>query len=168
MRWTLVRARGDSALIFEVMPPAFPVRSIPALVLEDLPATGPDAFGQLGRVWVGSRFGLKQIHPDGLDPDAVTLFERVLEGVRANAMLAFELRAASALAARDREHYEQMGKLERQLRRMSGQPDRPGQRGGRRGRPVSGRRWRTPPSPSPRSTRFRPRRAPGRNVARQG
>ena len=116
----LVRARGDGALIFEVMPPAFPVRSIPALVLEDLPATGPDAFGQLGRIWVGSRFGLKQIHPDGLDPDAVTLFERVLEGVRANAMLAFELRAASALAARDREHYEQMGKLERQLRRMSG------------------------------------------------
>jgi S1-C subfamily serine protease len=116
----LVRARGDGALIFEVMPPAFPVRSIPALVLEDLPATGPDAFGQLGRVWVGSRFGLKQIRPDGLDPDAVTLFERVLESVRANAMLAFELRAASALAARDREHYEQMGKLERQLRRMSG------------------------------------------------
>lgn len=113
----LVRGRGDGALIFEVMPPGFPVRTIPAVVLEDLPASGPDAFGQLGRIWVGSRFGLKLVRVEGLDPDALALFERVLEGLRANAELALELRAASALAARDREHYEQMGKLERQLKR---------------------------------------------------
>jgi hypothetical protein len=115
----LVRPRGDGALVFEVMPPAFPVRSIPALVLEDLPATGPDAFGQLGRAWVGSRFGLKALRTDGLDADTEAFLERVLEGLRANAILAVELRSASALASKDREHYEQMGKLERQLRRSA-------------------------------------------------
>src|SRR5215813_3131942 len=115
----LVRARGDGALVFEVMPPAFPVRSIPALVLEDLPAGGAESFGQLGRVWVGSRFGLKTLRVDGLDADTEAFLERVLEGLRANALLALELRSASALASRDREHYEQMGKLERQLRRVA-------------------------------------------------
>ena len=115
----LVRARGDGALVFEVMPPAFPVRSIPALVVEDLPASGADSFGQLGRVWVGSRFGLKPVRTDGLDADTQAFLERVLEGLRGNAVLALELRSASALAARDREHYEQMGKLERQLRRAA-------------------------------------------------
>jgi len=115
----LVRARGDGALVFEVMPPAFPVRSTPALVVEDLPATGPDAFGQLGRVWVGSRFGLRVLRTDGLDADTEAFLERVVEGLRANAVLALELRSASALASKDREHYEQMGKLERQLRRSA-------------------------------------------------
>jgi len=115
----LVRPRGDGALVFEVMAPSFPVRSTPALVLEDLPATGADSFGQLGRVWVGSRFGLKVLRTDGLDADTQAFLERVLEGLRANAILALELRGASALASRDREHYEQMGKLERQLRRSA-------------------------------------------------
>jgi serine protease Do len=117
----VARPRSDGALIFEVMSPAFPVRSTPALVLEDLadPAQ-PEGYGELGRVWVGGKFGLKTYAKGSLDPDAQTLVERVLEGLRANAELASELRAAQGQAARDREHYEQMGKLERQLRRAAG------------------------------------------------
>jgi hypothetical protein len=103
------------------MSPAFPVRSTPALVLEDLPDPAqPEGYGELGRVWIGGKFGLKAYPKGALDPDGQTLVERVLEGLRSNAGLAVELRAAQGQAARDREHYEQMGKLERQLRRSAG------------------------------------------------
>jgi serine protease Do len=112
----VARARSDGALIFEVMSPSFPVRSTPALVLEDLPQGQPEGYGELGRVWVGGRFGLKAYPRSALDVDGQTLVERVLDGLRANAGLALELRNAQGQAARDREHYEHMGKLERQLR----------------------------------------------------
>src|SRR6185295_8500927 len=112
--------RSDGALIFEVMSPGFPVRSTPALVVEDLTdAAQPESYGEMGRVWIGGKFGLKAYPKGGLDPDAQTLVERVLDGLRGNAGLALELRTAQGQAARDREHYEQMGKLERQLRRAS-------------------------------------------------
>jgi len=114
------RPRSDGALIFEVMSPGFPVRSTPALVVEDL-ADGPvEGYGELGRVWVGGKFGLKPYPKGALDSDAQALIERVLEGLRGNAGLALELRTAQGQAARDREHYEHMGKLERQLRRAAG------------------------------------------------
>ena len=116
----VARPRSDGALIFEVMSPAFPFRSTPALVVEDLPdAVQPESYGELGRIWVGGRFGLKAYPRGGLDSDGQALIERVLDGLRANAGLALELRNAQGQAARDREHYEQMGKLERQLRRSS-------------------------------------------------
>ncbi len=115
----VARVRGDGALVYEVMPPSFPLRSIPAFVLEDLP-TGPvDGFGELGRVWIGSRFGLKLYTAETLDADAQTLLGRLLEGLRGNALLALEARTSGLLAARDREHYEHAGKLERQLRRTA-------------------------------------------------
>ena len=115
----VARPRSDGALVFEVMGPAFPLRSTPALVLEDLPGGTAEAYGELGRVWVGGRFGLKAYPKGSLDADAQVLVERVLDGVRTNADLAFELRTAQGQAARDREHYEHMGKLERQLRRAA-------------------------------------------------
>ena len=115
----VARTRSDGALIFEVMSPSFPVRSSPALVFEDLPGVGEEGYGELGRVWVGGRFGLKPYGKGGLDADAQALIERALEGLRTNAGLALELRNAQGQAARDREHYEHMGKLERQLRRAA-------------------------------------------------
>jgi S1-C subfamily serine protease len=115
----VARPRSDGALVFEVMSSNFPVRSTPALVLEDLPGGLPEGWGELGRVWVGGRFGLKAYPRGSLDADAEALVERVLDGLRANADLALELRAAQVQAARDREHYEHMGKLERQLRRAA-------------------------------------------------
>ena len=89
------------------------------MVIEDLPPSSEDGYGELGRVWVGGRFGLKAYPKGGLDADGAALIERVLEGLRANAGLALELRTAQGQAARDREHYEHMGKLERQLRRAA-------------------------------------------------
>ncbi len=115
----VARARSDGALIFEVMSPGFPLRSTPALVVEDLPEGPEEGYGELGRVWIGGRFGLKAYHKGGLDADGQVLVERVLDGLRANAGLALELRTAQGQAARDREHYEHMGKLERQLRRAA-------------------------------------------------
>jgi hypothetical protein len=89
--------------------------------VEDLPDTAqPESYGELGRIWVGGKFGLKAYPKGGLDSDALALIERVLDTLRANAGLALELRNAQGQAARDREHYEQMGKLERQLRHASG------------------------------------------------
>ena len=88
-------------------------------MLEDLPGGTAEGYGELGRVWVGGRFGLKPYPKGSLDADAQALVERVLDGVRTNADLALELRTAQGQAARDREHYEQMGKLERQLRRAA-------------------------------------------------
>src|SRR5678815_493394 len=41
----VARARADGALIFEVMSPSFPVRTTPALVLEDLPEGQAEGFG---------------------------------------------------------------------------------------------------------------------------
>ena len=114
------RPRSDGALIFEVMPPGFPVRSTPALVVEDLPGGPAEGYGELGRVWAGGRFGLKAYPKGALDSDAQALIERVLDGLRANAGIALELRNAQGQAARDREHYEHMGKLERQLRHAAG------------------------------------------------
>ena len=116
----VARGRSDGALIFEVMSPAFPIRSTPALVLEDLPEGQPEGYGELGRVWVGGKFGLKAYPKGGLDADGQALVERVLDGLRTNAGLALDLRTAQGQAARDREHYEHMGKLERQLRRAAG------------------------------------------------
>jgi serine protease Do len=116
----VARVRSDGALIYEVMPPAFPLRSIPAVVLEDLPTGPADGFGELGRVWVGSRFGLKLYTSETLDADAQALLGRLLEGLRGNALLAMELHASAGQAARDREHFEHAGKLERQLRRAAG------------------------------------------------
>src|SRR5215831_2268306 len=91
-------------------------RSDGALVFEDLPHGPEDGYGELGRVWVGGKFGLKAYPKGGLDSDGQALVERMLDGLRANAGLALELRTAQGPAARDREHYEHMGKLERQLR----------------------------------------------------
>jgi serine protease Do len=115
----VARSRADGALVFEVMPFAFPVRSIPVLVVEDLPGGSPEGFGEVGRIWVGGKFGLKAYPRGSLDGDAETLVERVLDGLRADATLALDLRTAQGQAARDREHYEHMGKLERQLRRAA-------------------------------------------------
>ena len=44
---------------------------------------------------MGGQFGLKAYPKGGLDPDGQTLVERVLEGLRANAGLALELRTAA-------------------------------------------------------------------------
>jgi serine protease Do len=115
----VARPRSDGALVFEVMSPGFPLRSTPALVVEDLAEGSEDGYGALGRVWVGGRFGLKAYPKSGLDADGQALVERVLDGLRTNAGLALELRTAQGQAARDREHYEHMGKLERQLRRAA-------------------------------------------------
>ena len=115
----VARPRTDGALIFEVMSPAFPVRSTPALVIEDLAGGSADGFGEMGRIWVGGKFGLKAYSKGSLDSDAEALMERLLDGLRANAGLALELRNAQGQATRDREHYELMSKLERQLRRVA-------------------------------------------------
>src|SRR5262249_36534378 len=115
-----VGQRSDGAIIFELMSRDFPLKVHPIAVVEDLPPSGPrapDAFGQAGRVWFGAADGLKAYARADLDADAQSTVSRVLDGMRHDALAAFEYRAAAASGQRSRERYDQMRRLERALRR---------------------------------------------------
>ncbi len=56
----VARPRSDGALIFEVMSPGFPLRSIAGPRRRGPAGRRPaEAYGELGRIWVGGSFGLK-------------------------------------------------------------------------------------------------------------
>ena len=115
----VVRTRPDGALLFEVMSREFPLKSYPIMVVEDLVPSSPDEFGRLGRIWFGNRQGLKTFMRSDLDSDAQAQMTRLLDTLRHDALSAFEYRTASKSAANSREHFDQMSKLERALRRTS-------------------------------------------------
>src|SRR5215470_15436319 len=64
----LARSRSDGALVFEVFPRDFPLRSRPLVALEDLAAK--DAFGQSGAAWFGGARGFRSYAPAELDAEA--------------------------------------------------------------------------------------------------
>jgi hypothetical protein len=113
-----VRARSDGALIFEVFSRDFPFKPHAVLALEDLPST-PDAFGEPGRVWFGNGRGLKLWARSDSDGDTQAQVSKILEGLRRDALAAFAYRAAHQGADSSREHFDQMSKLERALRRAT-------------------------------------------------
>jgi len=119
-----VRARGDGALVFEVLSRDFPLKSHPLLVIEDLPPQRTEAFGELGRLWFGGPQGLKPYARSELEGDAQGQVTRVLDVLRRNALSTFAYRAAARGAQSSRERFEQVAKLERGLKRTaSGQRD---------------------------------------------
>ncbi|GEJ57113.1 S1 family peptidase [Anaeromyxobacter diazotrophicus] len=113
-----VRARGDGALLFELMAKDFPVQGGPALVLEDLPAAG--SFGQLGRVWAGNRQGLRLVDHAALDGEGQALAAKLLDALRRDALLAARHRAAARHGMASRERFHEVTRLERSLRRSAG------------------------------------------------
>jgi S1-C subfamily serine protease len=114
-----LRTRSDGALIYELFNRDFPVRTNPALVLEDLPGPSAADFGAAGRIWLGNRRGLKGYTRSDLDADTQALIARLLEAMRRDAVTAFALRTADQDAELSRERYERTVRLEKALRRSS-------------------------------------------------
>jgi serine protease Do len=115
-----VRARGDGALVFELMSKDFPVTAHPALVLEDLPPAADDAAsGRLGRVWAGNRQGLREVPEAAIDADARALLVKALEALRRDAGAAFAYRDATRSGMGTREGFQEVKRLERALRRAA-------------------------------------------------
>jgi S1-C subfamily serine protease len=110
--------RADGAVVFALMGREFPVRSVPVLVLEDLPAEG-DAFGHLGRLWAGNGSGLHQVDRGGLEADAQGQIGKVLDALRRDAVVAASFRAAARIQPSSREKWEAFSRLERSVRRLS-------------------------------------------------
>lgn len=105
-----VRARRDGALVFALMSRQFPVRSQPALVLEDLPA--PAEFGRAGRVWAGDGRGVRPVDRSALDADAQAQLARLLEALRRDADLVARLRTAQRAGAATRTQFDELKRLE--------------------------------------------------------
>jgi serine protease Do len=111
------RARGDGALLFTVYGRGFPQRTEPMLVLEDLPAVEPLAFGSLGRLLVGGAPGLRRYERTELDADGQAQTARTLDALRAAAIATFDWRAATRNAGASRDSFEHAARLERTLAR---------------------------------------------------
>jgi hypothetical protein len=113
-----VSFRPDGALLFAVMGREFPVRSVPVLVLEDLPSEG-DGFGRAGRLWAGNGSGLRQAERAGLEADAQAQLAKLLDVLRRDAELAASFRTAARVQASSREKWEVFSRLERSVHKLS-------------------------------------------------
>jgi|SRR5579871_1149473 len=87
-----VRSSGD-ALWFEVYSRGFPLHDERVLIVEDLPKAG--AFGEVGRVFVGNRRGLRAWTP-AADADGSATLQRIVARLRADAVAAARWRAVDA------------------------------------------------------------------------
>ncbi len=114
-----VRARIDGALVFELMGRDFPLQSVPALVIEDLPSKPGGGFGAAGRIWAGNRQGLREIDRGALDADTQGQLARLHEALRRDALLAVSYRAAVRAGMSSRERYKDVARLERAARRSA-------------------------------------------------
>ena len=111
--------RPDGALVFEVLPRDFPVRTGPLLALEDLPPQDGGAFGVLGRVWAGNGSGLRAVARADLDADAQAQLARVLDGLRRDALAANALRSAARHGGRTRDAFHAARRLQRVVERAA-------------------------------------------------
>jgi serine protease Do len=113
-----VRARADGALLFEILPRQFPVRTQPVLVLEDLPSAAQSDFGRLGRIWAGDGRNLRLVDRAELDSEALGSLDRVLDALRRDADLVARLRVVEASAASTRERFDEAGRRESAVSRI--------------------------------------------------
>jgi serine protease Do len=86
-------AQPDGALWYEVYSKGFPLSDQRLLVLEDLPSTA--GFGELGRAWVGSRLGLRQLDLQNRDGDERAPLGRILARLRLAALATSRYRSAT-------------------------------------------------------------------------
>jgi len=119
-----LRTRNDGVFFYELFNRSFPMRTYPILVLEDVPTLNDDDFGALGRLWFGSRQGLKTYDLSDLDASARPQLLKLLEGLRRASLASFALRESDQDANQSRERFERTERLEKLLRRTSsGQRD---------------------------------------------
>jgi len=109
--------RADGALVFAVMGRDFPVRSVPVLVLEDLPPEG-DGFGKAGRVWAGNGSGLRAVERTALEAELQAHLARLLDALRRDAAVAASFRAAARVQVSSREKWEAVSRLERSVKKL--------------------------------------------------
>ena len=119
-----LRTRSDGVLFYELFNRSFPMRTYPILVLEDVPTLNDDDFGALGRLWFGSRQGLKTYDLSDLDAPSRPQLLKLLDGLRRAGLASFALRESDQDANQSRERFERTERLEKLLRRTSsGQRD---------------------------------------------
>ena len=114
------RVRSDGAILFELMSKDFPLRAEPIAVLEDLPPAANE-FGQLGRVWFGNAQGLKAYVHAELDGDAQAQLTHLLDGLRHDALAAFAYDDAARHQDSSREHFDEMARRERAVKKAMAQ-----------------------------------------------
>jgi serine protease Do len=115
----LVKGASGGRLLFAVLPKDFPMATEPALVLEDLPATGAGAFGEPGRVWFGSPRGLRAYDRRDLDADATGSVSRLLDALRADAAAHVAYRAARVQDAGSRQSDDHARRMAADLGRVA-------------------------------------------------
>ena len=113
----LVRPRSDGALVFELFPREFPLRSRPLAVLED--AGSPSAFGQGGAVWFGGERGFKAYARSDLDADTQAMVARLLDALRRDALGGLALTQAARDAEKSRGEFERTSKLRAEVNRTA-------------------------------------------------
>lgn len=113
-----VASRSDGALVFSLMGREYPVRSVPVLVLEDLPPEGDD-FGRPGRAWAGNGSGLRPVSRAVLEADAHAHLSKLLDALRRDAVVAASFRAAARVQVGSRERFEAVARLERSVRKLA-------------------------------------------------
>jgi S1-C subfamily serine protease len=112
-----VRVRADGALVFDILSHEFPLETAPVLVMEDLPPAVPEAFGTLGRVWVGNQRGMKAYQRTDLEGEAQGQVLRILDALRRAALGTLAYREAEAAADGSKARFQQVTRLQRTLRR---------------------------------------------------
>lgn len=119
-----VHARSDGSLVFAVFASDFPKTSRPLLVVEDLAASDPAAFGRLGAVYLGGGSGLHAYATAGAGADALALLARTLAALREGAAATFDLRAATRAGVDSRSASHRLAARKRAFDRMlAGQRD---------------------------------------------
>lgn len=108
-----VHARKDRALIFSVYAKSFPESDYPAIALEDLPTGVTDTFGQLGRVWVGSLAGLRQLAVERLDSEGKRIIERLIAALRSSAAVQLLRRTLLSDDSPNKDQRKQIARLEK-------------------------------------------------------
>ena len=110
-----VRAKEDGTLLYALLPPEFPARANPVLVMEDLPSASSGGFGAPGQVWFGNRRGLKGYGSDALEAEVQAQLPRLLDAFRKQSITTFALRATDGRSAPTRSEFEAAAALQRDL-----------------------------------------------------
>src|SRR5262249_806184 len=113
------RAREDGGLLYALFSSEFPTRTVPVLVLEDVASATDNGFGALGRIWFGTRRGLKAYERDALEPEVQALLPRLIDAFRKQSVTAFALRASDLKSAPTRAEFDAAVQLQRDLDQRS-------------------------------------------------
>ncbi|HEY4188156.1 MAG TPA: S1C family serine protease [Polyangia bacterium] len=114
-RVALARQGVGGELFFAVFPKDFPAASEPDLIIEDGTAPDAAAFGEVGRLWVGSARGLKSYPQSALNAEVRGQVERLLNALRADAYSHAVYQSALRLQSTSRQSSDRMAQMAKRL-----------------------------------------------------